>query len=138
MNIELFYSLFRIARCPAWHKAPGGPFFAPARKPALPDACRCRLVVVTLGAPRPALVPRPKAAPMSQSDPPDFDWIQRALYTAVVADVLDALGRRGQVLSGEWRRASGSGLLVGRAKTTLWEERDAPDPRPYELELQSG
>ena len=74
---------------------------------------------------------------MSQSDPPDFDWIQRALYTAVVADVLDALGRRGQVLSGEWRRASGSGLLVGRAKTTLWEERDAPDPRPYELELKA-
>ena len=74
---------------------------------------------------------------MSRADSLDFNWMRDALYTAVVADVLDALGRRQQVLSVELKRASGRGLLVGRAKTTLWEERDALDERPYELELQA-
>jgi 4-hydroxy-4-methyl-2-oxoglutarate aldolase len=63
--------------------------------------------------------------------------MRQALYTAVVADVLDALGRREQVLSGTWQRTGGAGLLVGRAKTTLWEEINTQDPRPYELELQA-
>lgn len=66
-----------------------------------------------------------------------FAWMRQVLYTAVVADVLDALGRREQVVSGPWQRTSGAGLLVGRAKTTLWEEITELDPRPYELELQA-
>ncbi len=64
-------------------------------------------------------------------------WMRQVLYTAVVADVLDALGRREQVVSGPWQRTSGAGLLVGRAKTTLWEEITEHDTRPYELELQA-
>lgn len=67
----------------------------------------------------------------------DFVWMRQSLYTAVVADVLDALGRREQVLPGPWQRTSGEGLLVGRAKTTLWEEITAEDQRPYELELRA-
>lgn len=66
-----------------------------------------------------------------------FAWMRQALYTAVVADVLDALGRREQVVAGPWQRTSGAGLLVGRAKTTLWEDITEADPRPYELELQA-
>ncbi len=66
-----------------------------------------------------------------------FAWMRQTLYTAVVADVLDALGHREQVANGAWQRTSGVGLLVGRARTTLWEEIDQIDPRPYELELQA-
>ena len=67
----------------------------------------------------------------------DFAWMRRALYTAVVADVLDALGLREQVIDLELRCVSGAAVLVGRAKTTLWEEIDQIDPRPYELELKA-
>jgi regulator of RNase E activity RraA len=72
---------------------------------------------------------------MATAELRDFAWMRRALYTAVVADVLDALGLRNQVLGVPLARLSGSGLLVGRAKTTLWQEIDQLDPRPYELEL---
>jgi regulator of RNase E activity RraA len=74
---------------------------------------------------------------MTHDDPLDFDWMRRALYTAVVADVLDALGLREQVVGTQLRCVSGGGLLVGRAKTTRWEEIDQIDPRPYELELKA-
>jgi 4-hydroxy-4-methyl-2-oxoglutarate aldolase len=66
-----------------------------------------------------------------------FAWMRQVLFTAVIADVLDALGHREQVANGAWQRTSGAGLLVGRARTTLWEEIDEHDPRPYELELQA-
>lgn len=72
---------------------------------------------------------------MNSSAPLDFGALRASLYTAVVADVLDALGLRSQVLSARLTCMSGQGLLVGRAKTTLWEDVDAVDPRPYELEL---
>jgi regulator of RNase E activity RraA len=68
-------------------------------------------------------------------DPSDFAWMRAALYTAVVADVLDALGLRSQVVGVPLTQLSGRGVLVGRAKTTLWEDLKASDPRPYELEL---
>lgn len=74
---------------------------------------------------------------MTGTRPLDFAWMRRALYTAVVADVLDALGLRQQVIGLEFRCVSGGGLLVGRAKTTEWEEIDQVDPRPYELELRA-
>ena len=63
--------------------------------------------------------------------------MRSALYTAVVADVLDALGLRNQASCGELRKMSGAALLIGRAKTTLWEDLDGLDPRPYELELRA-
>jgi 4-hydroxy-4-methyl-2-oxoglutarate aldolase len=65
----------------------------------------------------------------------ELTWLRLHLYVAVVADVLDALGARHQLAAVELRRLSGAAPLVGRAKTTLWEDRDAIDPRPYELEL---
>jgi len=65
----------------------------------------------------------------------DFAAIRRALYSAVVADVLDSIGLREQVVDVPLTRLSGVGVLAGRAKTTLWEEVFDPDPRPYELEL---
>ena len=74
---------------------------------------------------------------MTPVDLHDFAWMRRALYVAVVADVLDGLGLRDQVVDVELRLVSGSGVLVGRAKTTQWEELEALDPRPYELELKA-
>lgn len=67
----------------------------------------------------------------------DFAWMRSAFYTAVVADVLDSLGLRNQVVGAPLVRLSGRGLLVGLAKTTLWEDVDHLDPQPYELELQA-
>lgn len=67
----------------------------------------------------------------------DFALLRRTLYSAVVADVLDALGRRDQVLSLNPHRVSGAALLLGRAKTTQWEELAETDPRPYDLELKA-
>jgi regulator of RNase E activity RraA len=67
--------------------------------------------------------------------PHDPAALRGVLYTAVVADVLDSLGFREQAVRAPLWRASGQGLLVGAAKTTLWEEIDYADPRPYELEL---
>jgi regulator of RNase E activity RraA len=72
---------------------------------------------------------------MTASRPLDFAALRGGLYTAVVADVLDSLGFRRQAVMCPLPPQSGQGLLVGRAKTTLWEEIDAVDPKPYELEL---
>jgi regulator of RNase E activity RraA len=74
---------------------------------------------------------------MPADSPLDFDRLRHSLYSAVISDVLDALGLRDQVLSIPLRSVSGRAALVGRAKTTLWEEVDGIDPRPYELELQA-
>lgn len=73
---------------------------------------------------------------MTASNPLDFAALRATLYTAVVADVLDSLGLRRQVPDVELRLISGEGLLLGRAKTTQWENVEH-DPRPYELELQA-
>ena len=70
-------------------------------------------------------------------DPQDFVRMREVLYAAVLADVLDALGLREQVLGLPFQGLCGDRVLVGRAKTTLWEEIDQIDPRPYELELQA-
>lgn len=74
---------------------------------------------------------------MTAMNPHDVAAMRSKLYTAVVADVLDALGFRGQAVGVPLSRVSGRGLLAGRAKTTLWDQIDQIDPRPYELELKA-
>ncbi len=74
---------------------------------------------------------------MTADAPQDIPSLRTVLYTAVVADVLDALGLRHQSLGISLPRQSGAGLLIGRAKPTLWEDVEHHDPRPYELELQA-
>ena len=74
---------------------------------------------------------------MTAMKPLDVVALRSGLYTAVVADVLDGLGFRRQAVGVPLPRFSGQGLLVGRAKTTLWEGIDQVDPRPYELELKA-
>jgi 4-hydroxy-4-methyl-2-oxoglutarate aldolase len=66
-----------------------------------------------------------------------FDQMQRELYSAVVCDALDSLGYPRQAVRVELRPLTGDGLLVGRAKTTLWADMAHLDPKPYELELEA-
>ncbi len=66
--------------------------------------------------------------------PLDIVSLRTVLYTAVVTDVLDALGLRSQAFAAALSRRSGMGVLLGRAKTTQWEDCEHDD-RPYELEL---
>lgn len=66
--------------------------------------------------------------------PLDLASLRTVLYTAVVTDVLDSLGLRHQAIGVSLPRQSGMGVLLGRAKTTLWEDCEH-DERPYELEL---
>jgi 4-hydroxy-4-methyl-2-oxoglutarate aldolase len=63
--------------------------------------------------------------------------LRERLYTAVVCDALDRVGLRDQSPRVALQPLSVPGLLVGRARTTLWEELAQEDPRPYELELQA-
>ena len=63
--------------------------------------------------------------------------MRTALYSAVVADALDGLGYTHQSPRLPFHSYTVSSLLVGRCKTTLWEEMDEVDPNPYELELQA-
>src|ERR1700733_4665359 len=64
-----------------------------------------------------------------------LEMMRRSLSTALVCDALDALGLRSQSPQIPWAIRAVDGLLVGRCKTTLWSDRDSPDPHPYEKEL---
>lgn len=61
--------------------------------------------------------------------------MRESLYTAVVCDALDGLGFRRQSPRIALQPLTVNGLLVGRAKTTLWADMAHDDPHPYELEL---
>ena len=52
-----------------------------------------------------------------------FDHLGRKLYAAVISDVLDAAGRRNQVLDARVTHYLGPGVLVGRAATMLAGEQ---------------
>src|SRR5687768_2458935 len=61
--------------------------------------------------------------------------LREKLYSAVVADALDAEGYPHQSPRVQLRPLTAAGVLVGRCKTTLWADMAHPDPKPYELEL---
>jgi regulator of RNase E activity RraA len=62
----------------------------------------------------------------------------RACFTAaVVSDALDAEGYPNQSPRVPLKPLTGSGVLIGRCKTTLWADMAHADPRPYELELRA-
>lgn len=66
-----------------------------------------------------------------------LDMIREHLFTAVISDALDAAGFRDQSLPNLLRPMTGANRLVGRCRTTLWEDIDHEDPAPYELELKA-
>lgn len=66
-----------------------------------------------------------------------LEMMRSSLYSAVVSDALDALGYPRQSPRIPLAPLTTDTALVGYCKTTLWEEIDAIDPSPYELELQA-
>jgi len=63
--------------------------------------------------------------------------MRELFYSAVVCDALDGLGYPRQSPRVPLRPLTTQGVLIGRAKTTLWADMAHPDPRPYELELKA-
>ena len=64
--------------------------------------------------------------------------MRQSLFTAVVCDALDELGYRNQAPNLQLPCFTGvQVLLVGRSKTTQWEDMDYEVPNPYELELKA-
>ncbi len=68
---------------------------------------------------------------------PSLSELREKLYSAVVADALDSLGLRSQAVDVPLRPLTGTGVLLGRCRTTLWEDIDFEDPEPYALELKA-
>jgi regulator of RNase E activity RraA len=64
-----------------------------------------------------------------------LEMMRRHFYSAVVCDALDQVGWKHQSPRVQLRPLTVPGVLIGRAKTTLWAEMAHVDPRPYELEL---
>lgn len=68
----------------------------------------------------------------------DFSEIRSTLYSAVLSDVLDGLGRRHQALAPNIRPLDDSLVMVGRARTgNYMPVFDTGDPgeNPYEVEI---
>lgn len=63
--------------------------------------------------------------------------MRESFYSAVVSDVLDSAGYRNQCIATPLLPVTGVRKLVGRCKTTQWEDIDFDDPKPYELELKA-
>lgn len=66
-----------------------------------------------------------------------LEQMRQELYCAVVCDALDQVGLHHQSPRIPLPRQTGTGLLVGRCKTTLWADMFHNDPKPYELELRA-
>lgn len=75
--------------------------------------------------------------PSESAMPITLEMMRQSLYSAVVCDALDSMGLTRQSPRVELRSMTVDGVLVGRCKTTLWEDLDHKDPRPYELELKA-
>ena len=73
----------------------------------------------------------------STPDTITLEMIREHLFSAVISDALDAAGHREQSLPDLLRPMTGMTRLVGRCRTTLWEDIDHEDPAPYELELKA-
>ncbi len=64
-----------------------------------------------------------------------YDGLANRLYTAVLADIMDDLGRRNQVMRYDIRPVYPEAKIVGRAATMLATNVDEIPAKPYELEL---
>lgn len=85
---------------------------------------------------------RPQDISLLHDDKPDAEVIRRLghLFTAVVSDVLDATGRRNQVMDARVRPLFPRARVVGRARTVeIIAVEQAPDLKEdhYKLQLES-
>jgi 4-hydroxy-4-methyl-2-oxoglutarate aldolase len=67
----------------------------------------------------------------------DYDLIEKKLYTAVIADVLDDLGYRHQVMTHRIRPIDSSFVFSGRAVTVLSTDVYEIPAAPYQKELEA-
>jgi 4-hydroxy-4-methyl-2-oxoglutarate aldolase len=74
---------------------------------------------------------------MNQPEKITLDMMRQSLYSAVVCDALDGLGFTNQSPRTQLLSLTVDEVLVGRCRTTSWEDIDFEDPAPYELELQA-
>jgi 4-hydroxy-4-methyl-2-oxoglutarate aldolase len=65
-----------------------------------------------------------------------YGRVERELYTSVLADVLDDLGHRDQVMRHDIRPLYDGASVVGRATTMLAGEVAAVPDEPFKLELE--
>lgn len=72
---------------------------------------------------------------MDKTDRQYYDWIAARLYTAVLADVMDRLGYRAQIMRPEIRPLDPEKKVVGRAATMLAAEAYQIPREPYKLEI---
>lgn len=76
--------------------------------------------------------PAPEMGPL----PMPLEELRQQLTVALLCDALDEAGHREQSPSLPISPLTARGtLLIGNAKTTLWEDLSEKDPNPYELEL---
>ena len=66
-----------------------------------------------------------------------FEELRRVLYSAVVCDALEGLGFAEQSPRVQFPIRTTDRILLGRCRTTLWEELVEEDPNPYEKELMA-
>jgi 4-hydroxy-4-methyl-2-oxoglutarate aldolase len=66
----------------------------------------------------------------------DLNQAREKLYSAVVADACDGCGLKQQSPVVALPPMTTAAVLVGRCRTSLWEDIDFEDPAPYELELK--
>jgi regulator of RNase E activity RraA len=64
-----------------------------------------------------------------------FDTIERALYTSVLADIMDDLGHRDRAMRHDIRPVYAGAKVAGRAATMLFTEVYEVPAEPYALEL---
>jgi len=74
---------------------------------------------------------------MSDSTPITMEAMREKFYSAVVCDALDGLGYAHQSPRVTLAPMVFETVLVGRCRTTLWQDMYHPDPKPYELELKA-
>jgi regulator of RNase E activity RraA len=64
-----------------------------------------------------------------------YDWIAQKLYTAVLADVMDKLGYRRQIMRPDIRPIYAEARIAGRAATMLAVDTYVLPTEPYKLEM---
>ncbi len=65
-----------------------------------------------------------------------FAQLRETLYSAVVADACDQFGLRNQSIQLSLPPQTTTGVMIGRCRTSTWEDIFSEDPSPYELELK--
>lgn len=65
-----------------------------------------------------------------------YDLVGEKLYTAILADIMDGLGHRKQVMRSDIRPIYPDARMVGRAATMLGVQMDIIPEAPYVLELE--